>query len=387
MPQNTHILAAGFNAHGQISPSRKPKNIYSLTKVGQTTISDKTTDKQYIKTALWSSTVVVTDKDGRQNHLGVSGDASQSDEVDLQHISDECTFFGDISGIKGYLDPFKGTMHILEGDGRLPMHSFPPSHPSSIHKREITHVAIAGNEKICIATRTREISGSFQAQIYVYPSLHALCEGSETTEVYDIEHESITSLTATATAFCVLTGDGKILTFGDARYPDLLARIPTSDSPVSMPVIVAALDGIRIRKVAAGSWIAAALSAEKDVYVWGHLLPPTPIREDHAGLDGLLRAVDEEVCLVDVADGADIEDVAVGDEHILVLTTEGEVWGLGSNESGQLGLGEELKGTKGKWVKIDMPVEGGKTVEMKAGPLTTFLVVVTDDVPEETIPS
>lgn len=34
-----------------------------------------------------------------------------------------------------------------------------------------------------------------------------------------------------------------------------------------------------------------------------------------------------------------VEDVAVGAEHALVLTSSGEVWGWGNNAEGQLGLG------------------------------------------------
>ena len=34
-----------------------------------------------------------------------------------------------------------------------------------------------------------------------------------------------------------------------------------------------------------------------------------------------------------------VEDVAVGAEHVLVLTSSGEVWGWGNNAEGQLGLG------------------------------------------------
>lgn len=34
-----------------------------------------------------------------------------------------------------------------------------------------------------------------------------------------------------------------------------------------------------------------------------------------------------------------VDDVAVGAEHVLVLTSSGEVWGWGNNAEGQLGLG------------------------------------------------
>ena len=43
--------------------------------------------------------------------------------------------------------------------------------------------------------------------------------------------------------------------------------------------------------------------------------------------------------LVTVLSSRFVEDVAVGSEHTLALTSDGEVWGWGSNGDGQLGLG------------------------------------------------
>ena len=38
-------------------------------------------------------------------------------------------------------------------------------------------------------------------------------------------------------------------------------------------------------------------------------------------------------------EGHFVDDVAVGSEHTLVLTSDGQVWAWGSNGEGQLGLG------------------------------------------------
>ena len=54
-----------------------------------------------------------------------------------------------------------------------------------------------------------------------------------------------------------------------------------------------------------------------------------------------------------------IEDVAVGAEHVLVITSSGEVWGWGNNSEGQLGLGNNttqrqpviIPGLQGKNIK------------------------------------
>lgn len=38
-----------------------------------------------------------------------------------------------------------------------------------------------------------------------------------------------------------------------------------------------------------------------------------------------------------------MEEIAAGSEHALALTTTGDVWGWGSNNDGQLGIGHTLR--------------------------------------------
>ncbi|KAL8932971.1 MAG: hypothetical protein Q9216_006585 [Gyalolechia sp. 2 TL-2023] len=387
MLRPARVLAAGFNAHGQLDPSSKPSNISSFKEIGLAPDFDPAEDPA-IKAALWSSTIIMHGSSGLK-HLGVSGESAHS-HIDMSDVPRDATFFGDISGVRGYIRSFSGDFYTLQpSSSTQPMmkfgkSDFSPSHPLADRGGAFSHVEIAGNEKFCIVIHYPQ--NSMQARhtsVHLYGSFFSFLECPLTEDVYDFE-DDITALTATATGFAALTGSGRVSTFGDPRYPDLLGRTPSTDHPASYPSVFSALDGVPIQKIVAGSWVVAALSRDKDLYVWGHVLPHTPVREDHAGLSGLLNAVDEdgereEVHLVDVAGGADVEDVAVGDEHVVVLTTKGEVWGLGSNEYGQLGLGPRTKGTEGKWRRIGALGEREEVLEMKAGPLTTFLVVATDD--------
>lgn len=245
----------------------------------------------------------------------------------------------------------------------------------------IKNISIAGNERVCILSTPLQIlldapESTYVQNVHICTNLDSFLNGTPPLETYSIEKD-VASVVASSSTFTILTTSGQILTFGDGRFPSLLGRTTSIESPAASPTIVSALDGIKIKKVVAGSWCVAALSNEKDFYIWGHSVPQ-PLKEDHVGLSTLLDSVNEDgeaedVHLIDVANGADVEDVAVGDDHIVVLTTEGEVWGFGSNEYGQLGLGKDVKGTLGKWVKCFDEEKRGKAVEMSAAPFATIL--------------
>lgn len=445
MAKGAAILAAGFNAHGQLDPTTTPVNIHAFKQIGFVEKYDPKLEwtKRTVSAALWSCTLIC--KDGKLTHIGTSGGYPQ-DQVNLCMAPSVANFFGDVSGIKGFVsqagDVFRFMNHPSgqnEPFKRVPIN---PENLPILKNIKATCVAIAGNGKVCIAVQAFEdcscdLNGDssddgpsdlgpklvlpqlcdpwscddgscnygddgscdpssrpqpIEDDIYVYPELNCLFAGSCIPNIHRIRRRptfaGVTVLTATATSFNVLTGDHKVQTMGDARYPDLLGRTLSNATEAASFKIVSALDGIPIRKIVAGSWMVAALSMENDLYVWGHALPQSPAKRDYVGLSKLLNAVNEngereEVHLVEIADGADIKDVAVGDEHIVVLTIGGQVWGFGSNEYGQLGLGEEGKGTGGEWRMLDLPGEGRKVVEVKAGPLTTFLIVVNEDVVEK----
>ncbi|KAL8902184.1 MAG: hypothetical protein Q9207_004837 [Kuettlingeria erythrocarpa] len=394
MAKSAVVLAAGFNAHGQINPATKPTNISSFKQISRVKDYDPDIEwtKHAVPAALWSSTLL--HDDNKVTYLGSSGGYPQF-PVDWKIAPSVASFFGDISGIKGFVsecgklysylphpsrqnDPFKRQIINTED---LPS-------PRNVH---VTHVAIAGNGKVCVAVHAAEDPENLEKarqpdedDVYEYPELNCLFVGRCVKNI-NVFKEGVIDLVATSTSFVVLTGDHRVETFGDPRYPALLARTPRDRSHAESRSIVSALDGIPIRKVVAGSWIVAALSKENDLYVWGHALPQSPAKKDHARLSKLLNAVNEnrereDVHLVDIAGGADVQDVAVGDEHIVVLTTDGRVWGLGSNEYRQLGLGGEVKGTAGEWVLLRASVQEAKCVEVKAGPSTTFLVVMNEGV-------
>ncbi|KAI4268217.1 MAG: hypothetical protein L6R38_007922 [Xanthoria sp. 2 TBL-2021] len=368
------VLATGFNLHGQLEPGVSNKNgsLYHFTQIQKLDLVDCDKDK-VIRCALWSTTILNT---GRLLvHRGISG--TDPDQIHLDGLIDLKgrpklgVFFGDVSGVKGFLDHSSGDLYILQDDGKndasFVKHCFQANDFLPRTGRQVSHIAIAGNMQVCVTTNCKEPG------VCIFPNLKSLLQGSDPVEIYP-SHHLVKSLVASSTTFTKLgQQQPRLETFGDARYPALLGRIPSTQSPASLPTVISALDGINIAKIDAGSWLIAAVSCEKDLYVWGHVMQQ-PIGDYHSCFDKLLNNIGEDVHLIDIADGQDVEDVAIGDEHLVVLTS-GELWGYGSNDFGQLGLGQDVKSTQGEWVKIYAADAGEKIREFAAGPLGTFIVV------------
>ncbi|KAL8765864.1 MAG: hypothetical protein Q9194_006436 [Teloschistes cf. exilis] len=380
------IYAAGFNCHGQLNPLTKPHHLYTFKPIAGVE-KYKPVSGPVVRFAQWSSTILAVSPGtshhtGNLIHLGFSGESNRP--VHFDEVLPEPRFYGNVSGVEGYLSR-QGNFYSLEKDGGFEKPASRSSAPTVLPQHCTRYMAIARNDRVCVATSSRPYNrrdpdSRYVEDVHIYPDLSDYLSGTTLPEeTYSVEEE-IVSLAASMCSFTLLTTAGQVLTFGEARCPGLLGRTPCAEEPAASPEIVSALEGIRIRKVAAGSNMIAALSREKDVYVWGHAVPQS-LEEDHTGFSKLLNAVNsdghaEDVHLVDLPDGADVEDVVVGNRHIAVLTTKGEVWGMGTNEYGQLGLGKAVKGTDGEWVKcFDAKEHGGAVVEMAAAPITTFIVV------------
>ncbi|KAI4269430.1 MAG: hypothetical protein LQ337_007282 [Flavoplaca oasis] len=380
------VLAAGFNLHSQLKPWGAG-NLHHFTQI-QTLHHVEFGKDRVIAYALWSATIINT---GRLLvHRGISGtnpDQIHFDElIDTEGKPKRGVFFGDVSGVRGFLDDEAGDLYILQGggnnDARFIKHAFPADAFLSREGKKIVGIAIAGNMNVCIALCSKKPG------VFVFSNLDSLLQNSDPVESYT-SHDVVKGLIASSTTFTTLGyQQARVETFGDPRYPALLGRIPSTQFPASHPTVISALEGIKIAKIAAGRWLIAALSHQKDLYVWGHRLQQ-PVADDYSCFKGLLdtnapNGTPEDVHLIDIAGSQDVEDVAVGDEHLVVLTTTGELWGYGSNECGQLGLGRDVKTTQGEWVKVYSPDPIEKIQVIAAGPLNTFVVVGCHDQGEQT---
>ncbi|XP_061657060.1 probable E3 ubiquitin-protein ligase HERC1 isoform X5 [Syngnathoides biaculeatus] len=127
----------------------------------------------------------------------------------------------------------------------------------------------------------------------------------------------------------VLSADGTIVwAFGDGDH----GKLGTGSSTAKYyPQKVEQLCNKGIKKVSCGTQFSVALARDGHVYTFG--------QERLIGLpDAMLK---NKSCpqVVPALDGNFIEDVALGCEHVLALSSTGDVYAWGCNSDGQLGLG------------------------------------------------
>ena len=159
-------------------------------------------------------------------------------------------------------------------------------------------------------------------------------------------------------------------TWGDGRYAYCLGRDVTADQPAEAPGLVHQLQDLPtggIIKVAAGGYTLAALTEGHDLYYWGSKSP---------GDQPAVLEPSADPVPVDVYD-KDIIDVGLGESHAIVLTSEGEVYVIGDNRNGQLGLGKDVP-SAASWTKIDLSQQQqhqGHVLGVTAGPKSSFILV------------
>uniref|UniRef100_A0A3B4EYC5 HECT-type E3 ubiquitin transferase n=1 Tax=Pundamilia nyererei TaxID=303518 RepID=A0A3B4EYC5_9CICH len=127
----------------------------------------------------------------------------------------------------------------------------------------------------------------------------------------------------------VVSADGMMVwAFGDGDYGKLgLGNSTAKSSPQKVDVLC----GIGIKKVACGTQFSVALTKDGKVFTFG--------QDRLIGLpEGRARNHNRPQQVPGLS-GIHIQDVAVGAEHTLVLSSTGDVYTWGSNSEGQLGLG------------------------------------------------
>ncbi|KAL4617326.1 putative E3 ubiquitin-protein ligase HERC1 [Arapaima gigas] len=127
----------------------------------------------------------------------------------------------------------------------------------------------------------------------------------------------------------VLSSDGMtIWAFGDGDYGKL------GTGPCTVKCYPQKVEGIcnkGIKKVACGTQFSVALAMDGRVYTFG--------QERLIGLPDSMLKNHNRPQVVPALEGMFVEDIAVGSEHVLALSSTGDVYAWGCNCEGQLGLG------------------------------------------------
>ncbi|XP_043933675.1 probable E3 ubiquitin-protein ligase HERC1 isoform X2 [Protopterus annectens] len=126
-----------------------------------------------------------------------------------------------------------------------------------------------------------------------------------------------------------VSADGLMVwAFGDGDYGKLgLGNSTAKSSPQKVDILC----GIGIKKVACGTQFSVALTKDGHVYTFG--------QDRLIGLPEGRARNHNRPQQVPVLAGIFIEDIAVGAEHTVALSSTGDVYAWGSNSEGQLGLG------------------------------------------------
>ncbi|KAJ4405536.1 hypothetical protein N0V85_004663 [Neurospora sp. IMI 360204] len=234
---------------------------------------------------------------------------------------------------------------------------------------------------------------------FVSPDLYGYCSEvvprpTEVKKVSFTGFPDIVQLLAHSTGFAALSSTGEVYTWGDERFVGCLGRDVTDECPAHYPSPVPLLSQLPtgpVRHLSIGptSSLLACLTAGNDLYVWGdpRRLPPslqTLFFDQRQADDGWHDYNDGPVPVVITdTDGNEVDgivDVAVGTEHMIALTDQGEVYVIGQNWCGQLGLGEEIEYVM-KWEKVPLSLDDGVSETEKeikavaAGPWASFLIV------------
>lgn len=151
------------------------------------------------------------------------------------------------------------------------------------------------------------------------------------------------------TAPAAAAGGDEVLTWGRNQYGQLgNGATNAAGEPILGPVSLPS--DTSVTEVGGGYGFSIALTADGDVLAWG--------QNDvgQLGEDSFTNST--EPVQVELPEGATVESIAVGDDHILALTTAGQVLAWGYNEWGQLGNGTTTE--SGLPVEVGLPA--GTTV-------------------------
>lgn len=136
--------------------------------------------------------------------------------------------------------------------------------------------------------------------------------------------------------------------------------------------------GEHVKHVSAGGYTLAALTESGAIYLWG--MAPNPA-ESRKTCSPALSGVPN---YVEIEDGKDVEDMAVGDSHVLALTTDGSLYAFGDNGNGQIGLGKSAMHGVQNWTKIDLHAPSGhQIVAVAAGPRSSLILTAPEPAPTE----
>lgn len=357
----TKLLATGFNAHKQLSPSEDDVKAFELI------LESRSSNEPRILFAGWSNTVVICGN--ILFSLGHEQMEPSADEVNETLRGG----FGDHEGMLGCLGR-DGQLYLVKDS--VASEKGPELVKAGTEDSPlIGNMCYAGNGKV-VVTFKQAPNGNLChiAEFTSFESFQKWFGDPSGEGNYPENHHMLPGrpkqLLANTGTFILLMETGEVYTWGDNRY-ESIARATSGDgsAPADKPGVVEALGGLQISKVATNGWISAAMSEDGALYVWGSTTSAAAGK-----IECLEAANSEKVALVEISDTdndpLDVLDVAVGNNHIAAVTEVGRLFVVGDNRNGQLGLGSS-EDIATSWQEAPAV---SKVRRVFCGPKSTFVV-------------
>jgi len=158
-------------------------------------------------------------------------------------------------------------------------------------------------------------------------------EGSQTRlqQITGLAEYTVKGISAGANHSLAVDMWGSVFSWGSDEYGQLGHN--QGAQSLRVPRLLKSLGTIKVSMVSAGMYHSAALTASGQLYTWG---------SNSKGQLGLGKSINSAFTptLVDTLPGVPLASVVCGGNHTLVCTVSGAVFAFGSNNHGQLGLGD-----------------------------------------------
>jgi hypothetical protein len=144
-----------------------------------------------------------------------------------------------------------------------------------------------------------------------------------------LKNEFVVDISCGVQHSLVLTNCGEVYAWG-SNYYGQIGNGCNSDQ--SIPIKVKGFNNERVVMISCGGWHSMALTECGHVYSWGaNYYGQLGIGNNHSNEPKFVAVVDENKCNVF------IEKISCGLDHSLLLSSDGNIYAFGSNESGELG--------------------------------------------------
>lgn len=358
--------ASGFNAFQQLCSSSEG-DVWEFKPIAPELASEDTNDIELFYSG-WSSTVFKHST--RIHSLGF-----QKFTVEIDENSKLISPFGnDQLGLIGCLDS-QGRVLLFQSSKVENKSTLAPA--SDAEAPPLSHLAIAGNGRVAVTFK--QAPNARLTHIAEFTSFDAFSKwhaDPSDADNYPAAHHMIPGrpkqLLANGANFILLMEDSEVYSWGDPRFRTLARPIAGPDAtPADKPGQVEALGGLKIASIQCGpgaGWLASALSEDGALYLWGASMP---------GEDGVVQCLHEagpgEVVLVDIqpednTEPVDVISASIGRNHAAVISSDGQLFVIGDNSNGQLGLGQNKPFVE-EWTQVPNLLGIQRVM---AGPKATF---------------